>query len=131
MVFDSSHGDDVIEGWNRVFRALATEPRRQVIAALNDSQPSQPVALPDAALSPASPSGREQMTLELQHNHLPLLEKSGFIEWTAEPFRAYRGPNFDEVAVIFEALYDKVDRLPDELVMGCRRLEAKREASDD
>lgn len=131
MVFNSSHGDPVSEEWNRVFRALSTEPRRQMIVALNDSPPSQSVVLPDAAISPVSQSGPEQMTLELQHNHLPLLEKSGFIEWTEEPFRAFRGPNFDEVAVVFDALFDTVDRLPDELVMGCHRLEAKRETSDD
>ncbi len=131
MVTHSSRGEKVIHAWNGVFKALAAEPRRQLITALNDSPPTESVTLPDAAISPMVSPARDKMIVELQHNHLPALEHAGFIEWTREPFSAKRGPQFEEAAVVFNALYDNVTDLPDTLVVGCRRLESEREAADD
>ncbi len=131
MDVQESQGADVIESWDRVFRALSAEPRRQLVVALRDTPPAQQVSLPEAAISPTVPPKPEQLNLALQHNHLPLLEECGFIEWTTEPFRASRGPNFDEAAAVCDALHENAAKIPDSLVVGCRRLEAEREASDD
>ena len=116
----------VIDSWDRVFTALSAEPRRQIIVALNDLPADNRVLLPEAAMSPTMQPDREQFVLELCHHHLPRLEAHGFIEWTKEPFRAARGPRFEEVAVVIELLQENATQIPDSLVYGCRRLEAER-----
>lgn len=120
----------VIDRWDRVFKAVSAEPRRQLIVALNDTHADEWVSLPDAAISPSVATAPEQFHIELQHRHLPLLEEYEYVRWTLEPFRARRGPYFDDVAVVFEALHDRAVQLPDRLVYGCRRLEQERQQND-
>lgn len=115
-----------IERWDRVFTSLSAEPRRQIIVALNDVPADNRVLLPEAALSPTMQPDREQFVLELCHHHLPHLEDYGFIEWTKEPFRAGRGPRFEEAAIVLKLLQENATRIPDSLVHGCPRLEAER-----
>ncbi|WP_440771654.1 hypothetical protein [Natronorubrum sp. DTA28] len=117
------NGKQAIERWNLAFRALSAEPRRQLIVSLLDCSTDEPVALPESAINPTVPANPEKLTSDLHHNHLPTLADSGFIEWEASPFVAYRGPRFEEVAVVFEALYSSAIDIPDPLVEGCQRLE--------
>lgn len=49
------NGRRVIEGWDRVFDALSAEPRRKVVLSLLESQPGQPVPLPESASNPTVP----------------------------------------------------------------------------
>ena len=58
-----------------------------------------------------------------------MLADMGFITFETEPFVASRGHNFDEVAVVFEALHEKSTEMPDSLVYGCQRLERERQNS--
>ncbi|WP_255190752.1 hypothetical protein [Natronobeatus ordinarius] len=120
-------GKRVIERWDRVFEALMAEPRRQLVVTLLDAGAGQPVSLPEAAMSPTVPPDRETLGTHLHHRHLPLLADSGFVRWEADPFRAWRGPNFEEVAVVVTLLQENAAVIPDTLVYGCRRLERERE----
>jgi hypothetical protein len=66
---------------------------------------------------------------ELIHVHLPVLEENGFITWGTDPFVASRGPRFNEVAVVFDALHSAAIDMPDSLVIGCQRLEREQQSS--
>ncbi|MFC4247326.1 hypothetical protein ACFOZ7_09995 [Natribaculum luteum] len=119
-------GKRVIRRWNRAFSAVSTEPRRQLIVALLDAPADDTVLLPGSAMNPNDPRDLETLRRELRHTHLPMLADAGFVEWDTDPLVASRGPRFDEVAVIFEALHENATSLPDQLVSGCRRLERER-----
>lgn len=123
-------GVRTVEAWDRVFRAVAAEPRRQLIVSLMNVEPAEHVELPFAAINPNIPVDTERFVVQLHHRHLPLLADLGFIEWKRDPLLACQGPKFDEVAIVFEALHAKVEDMPNELVFGCRRLEAEREERD-
>ncbi len=119
------NGQRVIEKWDDVFGVLDAEPRRQIVASLLDSGGSVP--LPESAINPDAPPDPEQLRMELYHKHLPVLAEHGFIEWEEDPLVAERGPRFEEVAAVFEALHAHAESMPDSLVVGCRRLERERE----
>ncbi|WP_290818775.1 hypothetical protein [Halovivax sp.] len=121
------NGVRVIERWDRVFRAVSSEPRRQLVVSLLDAPAGESVALPEGAISATVPDEPRDLRRSLRHRHLPLLADAGFVEWSADPFVASRGPRFDEVAVVFERLHAGAGELPDSLVIGCRRLERERE----
>ena len=121
------NGKRVIQGWNSVFKAISAEPRRQLIVSLLDRSPDGSVPLPESAANPNVPPSPEDLRRELYHRHLPMLADMKFVEWKTEPFVAARGPRFDEVAVVFEALHAEATDIPDSLVLGCQRLEQERE----
>lgn len=113
------------ERWDAVFRAAAAEPRRQLVVTLLDAQPGETVSLPESAINPDVPQDPQTLRRELFHEHLPLLADAGFVEWDTDPLEAARGPNFDQIGVVFRALHDHAPELPDSLVVGCLRLEAE------
>ncbi|UHQ96252.1 hypothetical protein [Natrinema halophilum] len=123
------NGKQIIENWNTVFNVLSSEPRRQLIVSLLDAEPDQSVPLPESAIMPNVPLDSEVLRLDLHHVHLPMLADSGFITWKTEPWIAFRGPKFDEVAVVFEALHAEASSIPDSLVIGCQRLEEEQQKS--
>jgi hypothetical protein len=123
------NGEQVSENWDTVFKALSAEPRRQLIVSLLDAPPDQSVPLPESAEMPNVPSDPEVLRVELCHAHLPMLEDNGFITWETDPLVASRGPQFDEVAVVFDALHSEAAEIPDTLVIGCQRLEQEKQAS--
>lgn len=120
------NGKRLIDRWNQVFEALTAEPRRQLIVSLLDAPADDPVPLPEAAASPTVPPEPDSLRIQLHHRHLPMLEEARFVRWDEEPFRASRGPRFEEAAVVFETLHDNAESIPDQLVRGCRRLEDER-----
>ena len=73
-------GQAVIEKWDAVFRACSAEPQRQLIVSLLDAAPGEAVSLPDHAMSPTVPQDFDSLRVDLRHNHLPLLERQGFVE---------------------------------------------------
>ena len=128
MVFSRYEtGKDVLERWDRVFEAVAAEPRRQLVVSLLDREPDQSVPLPESAVNPNVPVAPERLKQELKHCHLPLLAEKGFVEWESDPFVVSRGSRFEEVAVVFEALHTFAADVPDLLVIGCQRLERERQ----
>ncbi|MEY7848474.1 hypothetical protein AB7C87_04640 [Natrarchaeobius sp. A-rgal3] len=124
----SGDGTRTVDRWDEVFRAVSAEPRRQLIVSVMDCPEGEPASLPEAAVSQELSIDPRRLRNELQHVHLPLLSDLGFVEWESDPFVAFRGPRFEEVGAIFEALYDSSTDLPDPLVVGCRRLERERNA---
>lgn len=121
------NGERVSQKWDTVFKALSSEPRRQLIVSLLDAGPDQSVSLPESAIMPTNPPDPELLRRELHHVHLPLLADTAFISWETDPFTASRGPRFDEIAVVLEALQAKASSIPDSLVIGCQRLEEERQ----
>jgi hypothetical protein len=127
MSVHQANGERVSRNWNAVFRVLSQEPRRQLIVSLLDVEPGEAVQLPEGAVMPNVPPDPQQLRVELQHRHLPMLADHGFVTWESGPLRASRGPRFEEVAVVFEALHAEATTLPETLVTGCRRLEEERQ----
>lgn len=119
------------DNWDRVFRALAAEPRRQVIGSLVDTPADQAVILPESAKSDHISSSLEDLQVELYHSHLPLLAELEFVDWDTDPLVAVRGPKFAEVAAVFQAVHSSISDIPDSLVDGCHRLERERSAETD
>jgi len=123
----AENGERVSENWDAVFRCLSAEPRRQLVVSLLGAPSDESVPLPESAAMPDRSSHPDVLHRALHHVHLPMLAEHGFVTWDAEPLTAARGPRFDEVAVVFEALHSV--SIPDSLVVGCRRLEAERQDS--
>ncbi|MFP9190419.1 hypothetical protein [Natronosalvus vescus] len=121
------NGHRTIEGWDRVFSAITAEPRRQLVVSLLDAPADQSVPLPESAINPNVPGDPDEIRQELYHRHLPMLADKGFIEWENDPFVASRGPKFEEVAIVFEALYSVADDIPESLILGCQRLEKEQQ----
>lgn len=117
----------VVENWDRVFDALSSEPRRQLVVSLLDAAPEQQVSLPEGAQNPSVPIDADRLRGELYHYHLPMLADRGFVEWQSDPLVATRGPRFDEIAAVFETIHDAAADLPESMVTGCRRLEQERQ----
>lgn len=121
------NGTDTMRNWDNVFEALSAEPRRQLIISLMDAPRDEAIPLLERAINPDAPADPDVLRTELFHRHLPLLDDLGFVEWESDPFVASRGPRFEEVAAVFEALHSHAAELPESLVLGCRRLERERE----
>jgi len=115
----------MIERWNTVFRALAAEPRRQLVVSLMEAPPDRELSLPEAANPPYLLHDPETLYSELLHSHLPILEDAGLIEWRREPLCAKRGPQFDEVASVIDSIHGNAAELPPALREGCQRLEER------
>lgn len=107
--------EGAIGRWDRVFKALAAEPRRQLVAALRDAPADEAVPLPEAAMNPAVRSDPERLGLELRHRHLPLLADADYVEWQSTPFRVSRGARFAEVRAVFDGLAANAAVIPDPL----------------
>jgi len=122
-------GSDLVERWDRVFRCVSAEPRRQIIVSLLDAAPGEVLSLPDAAINPNLSVDIDSLRVELYHQHLPLLAENGFVEWDSNPLTVTHGPRFEEVGALFEALHSSAENLPDPLVNGCQRLEVERQLS--
>lgn len=124
---NSESGQRVAENWDAVFRCLSAEPRRQLVVSLLNTPSGESVPLPESAAMPNGCAEPDVLRRDLFHVHLPLLAEHGFVTWDADPLVAARGPRFDEVAVVFEALHAEAAGIPHSLAVGCRRLEAERE----
>lgn len=122
----SPEGSPPVDRWDRVFRALSRQPRRRVLCALLDESPAGWVALPDAAMTPAYRDREEELRVLLVHHHLPALADADYVRWRRAPFEACRGPAFDEVEAVLDAILSRTDDLPDRLVGGCRLPEGGR-----
>ena len=116
----TSHTNDShsADRWNTVFKAVAAEPRRQIIVSLLDAPPDETIPLPEGAYNPNAAPDLETLRQELYHAHLPMLSEMEFVESESDPLVASRGPRFEEVAAVFEALHAQQTRIPDSLVVS-------------
>ena len=119
--------EGAIGRWDRVFKALAAEPRRQLVAALADAPADDAVPLPEAAMTPDVRSDPERLDLELRHRHLPLLADADYVEWQSAPFRVSRGARFAEIRAVFDGVATNAGAVPEPLQSGYRLFERERE----
>lgn len=89
------------------FKALANPERRRLLMALADHNPQsdQTFNYPDDV--PTEPwENEENILVRTHHNHLPMLEDGGFIEWHKDEQEITKGPNFDMVRPLL-AVHDE------------------------
>jgi hypothetical protein len=122
--------EQLVEGWNQLFRALAAEPRRQIVGSLIEAPAERHLELPQAANPPFDRRDPAALSVQLRHVHLPRLAEGGYVRWEGDPLSVWQGPTFEEVAAVFRALYDHAEELPNRLVNNCRRLEKHRSRGD-
>lgn len=109
----------VRDRWDALFRVLSSRPRRTLLIKLCEPPPDAWLRLPEAVMSGQFAGTKAELTVELQHNHLPKLAELGYLEWKADPFVATRGPHFNEVASILLAIGNQRDTLPTSLTAEC------------
>ncbi|WP_435064478.1 DUF7344 domain-containing protein [Halobaculum sp. EA56] len=80
--------------------------RRRVLYELLDAEGEAAVAVPEGVV-PGS-AGRDDRIL-FEHVHLPKLADAGLITWDREAGTVGRGPAFDEVRPLLEALEQVVE----------------------
>lgn len=97
-------GSRAVDTWNRIFDALAAAPRRQLLTSLLDASPDGTVELSVDDLTPAGSTDSDSFRVALVHRHLPLLSDHEFVAWESEPLVARRGPRFDALVPILEAM---------------------------
>ncbi|GAB3677726.1 hypothetical protein [Halopiger thermotolerans] len=115
---------EAIRRWDRAFEALSAAPRRHLVDELAAVPDGGSVSLPDAAVPPAgAEADANELRIDLHHRHLPMLADAGYIEWQRAPFQATRGPRFEEVAVVLDALYENAGAVPEHLLPACPTLE--------
>ena len=112
-----------VSRWNTIFRCLAAEPRREIVATLSEVDSNATIPMPESALSPHSSADPDRLQTELYHTHLPMLADNGYVEWHPEPFVAERGPAFREIDAVLAAIVDGADYFPPDLIEDCDRLE--------
>lgn len=105
--------------WNDVFEALSAAPRRRLVGALLEVGPGDAVHLP-AAATPPDGGDADGLRAALYHRHLPALAEAGFVDWETDPLVAVRGPDFEVVADVLEAVDPAVDADVDSLAVDWR-----------
>jgi hypothetical protein len=97
----TKHDGDTEGRLDELLGVLDHEYRRRILLALADSgaESTPPV-------SPSAASGDEPdvLELELRHVHFPKLEAVGLVEWDRERDALSRGPRFEEVESLLDAL---------------------------
>lgn len=86
------------------FRVLANGHRRRLLLALLEHNPQADVTVRDDVRF--DDEGVEDLRVELYHQHLPMLERLGVIEWDRGTHSVSKGPNFDEIRPLLE-LFDR------------------------
>ena len=101
--------------WDSALRALGAGPRRQIVLELLKSPEEKQLPLPEGATVPGLSSASDDLTIALQHQHLPLLAEFDYVNWEREPFTVERGSRFDDVAAILGILWHSREELPSTL----------------
>lgn len=101
--------EDSVTGWNTMFRVLGNEYRRRLLTSLLDH--NDQVKLSETV----SLGGPDWDALQTQfvHNHLPMLEEVGYIEWDQDSQQVVKGPRFDEIRPLLTLIEDHRDELPE------------------
>ena len=93
-------------GRGEIFSALSTRHRRVTLLLLHR----------DGVKRESDLLVRESTEDDVEHdliaNHLPELEKAGFIEWDRETGTISKGPRFDEIEPVLELIENHPDELP-------------------
>lgn len=92
-----------------LFAALADKHRREILLELLDRGASEKISAAEKLRGPEPEF--ENLQTELHHNHLPRLEEVGLIRWDTASTEISRGPRYDEIEPILQALKEHGDRL--------------------
>lgn len=87
---------------SELFNCLRKKPRRQILFQLLDHDRQEDLRVPDDI--PAEDHDPETHHVQLVHHHLPVLEENGFIRWNREADMIRKGPKFDPVKELLEAI---------------------------
>jgi hypothetical protein len=92
------------------FAALSHAYRRRILSLLARHGPEARFEIGD----PIRASDNQNIEITLHHNHLPKLDRIGFIEWDREANTIGRGFHFEEIKPVLELLIEHQEELPDE-----------------
>lgn len=109
-----------------LFGLLSNRTRRRLLAQLRDRAS---IRVPDELLVGGSTGERSSgidpvsdgrvpekpppsLAIMLRHNHLPILESGGYIEWDRDRGRVSRGPAFGEIEPTIRLLCTNAETLP-------------------
>ena len=91
---------------NDLFRALQHPVRRRLLFSLLDHNPEDPFLEPEAVARDEGAS--ENLSVTLYHQHLPMLEDAGFIEWDNASDVIHMGSDFTRVRNPLSALREQI-----------------------
>lgn len=97
----------VARSFDDAIDALADVQRRKLLVALLEHNP-QDVA-PDTDRDEAADDDRQ---IQMEHVHLPKLERYGYIDWDRRSHQVVKGHNFDELRPLLELLDGHESELP-------------------
>jgi hypothetical protein len=86
------------------FDALANEHRRNLLVALLDENPQDPVVLASRDGDAGVVETTHRLQTAMYHSHLPKLVESGCIEWHRDTQEIVRGPLFEEIQPLLECV---------------------------
>lgn len=89
-----------------VFEALNHLGRRRLLMALLTNDMVDP--------SEYFEGRKENVEVQLNHNHLPKLEEAGFIKWDRENGIIYKGENWEQIEPLLTLMNNHKDELPDD-----------------
>lgn len=90
--------DDALE-------ALSHSRRRQLLFALQESESGVDAVPEDVVDGEVT----ERVVVDYAHVHLPLLEQQGYVRWDPDRDEVSRGPRFDELEPLLEAVKEYED----------------------
>lgn len=91
--------------------ALASPERRRLLVALLEHNPQEEITIPEAVHM--GDRELEDLRNGFFHDHLPVLESLGVIEWNEDEHTVSKGPQFAEIRPMLELLDEHRDELPD------------------
>ena len=98
---------------DQVLTSLSHPTRRWVLATLAERNPRDrdEFTSPDFAVADED---LELFAAEVTYDHLPHLDRAGFIEWDRDADTIIRGPNFEAVRPLIELIHDHREELPED-----------------
>lgn len=94
------------------FRVLENPYRRQLLVAMTEEN-AQADADRDPLNVVAPADEPDVLETKLVHQHLPMLEEQGYIEWDRENHTVSKGPNCVDIVPLLELIDKHRDELPD------------------
>ena len=98
--------------WQPLLRCLEDPLRRRLLVELLvEGRQTDDIEVPEGI--ELGGQDRETARIELEHVHLPLLDKRGYIEWDRDADLVTEGPAFDEIRPLLDLIESNRQTLPD------------------
>lgn len=104
---NTQHPTDA-NGLDELLDALRHPLRRQILTQLKAREPPESFGFEELI----GDSARDSDAISLIHNHLPMLADFGLIDWNRKHNTVRRGPQFEEVESIIDALESHKEDFP-------------------